>query len=297
MYILSIDVGIKNLAHCLIKIDENKCYEIVLWNTVNLCNVTKKFCNEPLKTKKKNGSYTVCNKVATLTKNNECFCKTHAKNKPFLIPGADLVNHKIPKTSVDKLRALAVKYEIDLPIHTQSVKKQINSSIKLTNEQKKNIIVENIQKFMKEKVFEPIDYDSANNINLVDLGVNMLYQYDEIFNNYNIDKVIIENQIGTVATRMKTIQGMIMQYFIMKHTQDIEFISSTNKLKLFVKEKTTYAERKQLGIIYCLNIISKNNLLTQWWDIFNAHKKKDDLADCFLQGLWYMNEHTLISNL
>ena len=26
---------------------------------------------------------------------------------------------------------------------------------------------------------------------------------------------------------------------------------------------------------------------------FNEHKKKDDLADCFLQGIYYLNYHNL----
>ena len=40
---------------------------------------------------------------------------------------------------------------------------------------------------------------------------------------------------------MKTLQGMIAQYFIMKNKTSIEFVSSTNKLKLFIgNKKTTY---------------------------------------------------------
>ena len=31
--------------------------------------------------------------------------------------------------------------------------------------------------------------------------------------------------------------------------------------------------------------------------MFNKHKKNDDLADCFLQGLWYMCECEPMVNL
>ena len=42
MIILSIDVGIKNLAYCIIKLNKSNCndknsIEIIDWNIVNLC--------------------------------------------------------------------------------------------------------------------------------------------------------------------------------------------------------------------------------------------------------------------
>ena len=38
MKILSIDVGMKNLAVCLFNIKDNLEYEIELWDVLNLCN-------------------------------------------------------------------------------------------------------------------------------------------------------------------------------------------------------------------------------------------------------------------
>jgi len=49
---------------------------------------------------------------------------------------------------------------------------------------------------------------------------------------------------------MKTIQGMLAQYFIMRGQPNIviEFVSSSNKLKDFVMEKnTTYTQHKKDG--------------------------------------------------
>ena len=59
--------------------------------------------------------------------------------------------------------------------------------------------------------------------------------------------VIIENQIGPLAIRMKTIQGMIVQYFIMSNlnVEHIEFISASNKLKdCDVKDKEKYRKER-----------------------------------------------------
>jgi len=102
---------------------------------------------------------------------------------------------------------------------------------------------------------------------------------------------------------MKSVQGMIAQYFIMKKTsQQIEFISATNKLKIDEKsnidkepkDKIKYSERKKLGIQKCLELLNTEGNLTSWTDYFNKHGKKDDLADSFLQGLWYMKKSNIL---
>ena len=98
-----------------------------------------------------------------------------------------------------------------------------------------------------------------------------------------IDVVLIENQIGPLASKMKAVQGLVVQYWLMRGAK-VECISACNKLKLFHVGKTTYAQRKKLSIHYTTLLLEQNNLHTQ----FHHHKKKDDLADTFLQGVWYL---------
>jgi len=84
---------------------------------------------------------------------------------------------------------------------------------------------------------------------------------------------------------------MIVQYFIMSNlkVQHIEFISASNKLKEFnIKEKTKYSDRKKLGIEKCLEKITNDFIFNEHINYFNNHKKKDDLSDSFLQGLWFI---------
>lgn len=156
------------------------------------------------------------------------------------------------------------------------------------------------------------NYIYAHDLDLITYGRNMMKHLDSIlFPAFSetapsapIDMMIIENQISTLASRMKTLQGMITQYFIMKHIPQIEFISASCKLKLFTDTTThtdlgaealcvdasTYADRKKSGIIVCRSLgeISRkyNSGYAKWIPVFENHKKKDDLADCFLQGLW-----------
>ena len=131
-------------------------------------------------------------------------------------------------------------------------------------------------------------------MNLVQYGRNLKKKFNEIFKDIPIDGVIVENQIGPLAMRMKTLQGMIMQHFIEKNIPLVEEVSASNKLKEFIgNKKTTYSERKKLSINFTREIISKDNLLSPWLEIFNKHKKKDDLADSFLQGRWYLKKTIL----
>jgi hypothetical protein len=91
---------------------------------------------------------------------------------------------------------------------------------------------------------------------------------------------------------------MIAQYFIMKKTsQQIEFVSAVNKLKTDsedkdkeLKEKTKYSDRKKMGIQKCLELLNNDGSYVSWMDYFKTHAKKDDLADSFLQGLWYIKK-------
>ena len=101
--------------------------------------------------------------------------------------------------------------------------------------------------------------------------------------------ILLENQISPIANRMKTIQGMIAQYFIDSGNYNIEFISAANKLKLFnINKKTSYSERKKLSIQYTQELLVKRNMENEL-DFFNKNSKKDDLADSLLQGIYYLS--------
>ena len=57
-------------------------------------------------------------------------------------------------------------------------------------------------------------------------------------------------------------------------------------------EKNTYIERKKLGIIKSIEYLNLPNF-NEWETFFKNHSKKDDLADSFLQGLWYITNKML----
>ena len=270
--ILSIDVGMKNLAVCLFNVTSNLNYKIECWKVLDLCEDTEYFCKE-INKKNKN----VCNKKARYFKNDCYYCKMHAKNKNFKMPPQELNIRKVKKLKIKELKILAKKYDIDID-----------------NTFKKEQILNTILNHIDEFYFDNISKIKTKDFNLVQYGRNLKKKFTKIFEKKTIDGVIIENQIGPLALRMKTLQGMIMQHFIERGIPLIEEISATNKLKEFLgNKKTTYTERKKASIKFTQDILNTNNFLTEWIDIFQKHKKKDDLADCFLQGRWYLKNTIL----
>ena len=272
MIILSFDVGIKNLAYCLLSVDPSEknskhFIEIIKWNIIDLS------CDQlELEAKANVKQCSKCKKAATycthsntmLPEDVKIYCKKHAE-------------------------------ETGLPIH-----------VKLLKSNSKSGQTPYIVPLSKKKV-------SCNKINIVDLGKNIKYHLDFIFAEYmdKIDAVLIENQIGNLAGRMNVLQGMISQYFIMRNITNIEFISATNKLKLFKSiinkktglseggnldnviesEKKLYKMRKDAGKMVCRSLLLFYPKLNEWITKYDKHKKNDDLADCFLQGYYYAHLH------
>ena len=181
----------------------------------------------------------------------------------------------IKKSKIDVLKHICKKYDI-----IQDVKKK---KIKKTEYQ------ELIFKELEENYLSFVHTIKTTNINMVTYGQRMKSGFENLLKDITIDRVIVENQIGPLALRMKTLQGMIMQHFIEKGCEIIEEISAANKLKDYlIKKKTKYSERKKLSIEVTKKILDEKNLLHHWIPHFIEHKKKDDLADSFLQGIWYI---------
>ena len=273
MKVLSIDIGIKNLALCVIENKNENEFEIVFWQVINLCEENINLCNYCNNTKTPNKP---CNKPAKFFKHSNYYCKLHSCKSDYKILPTEFNNFS--RLKINNLLDLVKEYNIyhEMPPN-------------------KDAILKNIKQYIDDNYLEYINKNTnANEINLIDIGISIKNNLDKI-NFDNIDKVLIENQISPIATRMKSIQGMISQYFILKNIFDIQFISSANKLKLFsISKNTSYNERKKLGIQYTKDILDKYNISDNFITTFINSKKKDDLADCFLQGYWYLITNNII---
>lgn len=303
MRVLSIDVGMKNLAYCLFERDKNvdvghsknpdcimKHMSIVAWDTVNLCEddaimyqkpnaamCSSDGCKFPAK-------FAHSNNNGNTSGNNEdesstYYCTRHANSSGYKMPLLPSIasSRILKKMTLDELKTFSGEY-----LSTVIPEKCNKSKIKLLQH-----VVGALGKEYLVAVSAKPKVISAASMDLITIGRNMHKRFDALSHiSSGIDMVIIENQLSTLATRMKTLQGMITQYFIMRGVPNIQFISATNKLKLFSDaasdDKTEYADRKKRSIEITRTLIPAAQLLK-----FEKHKKKDDLADCLLQGVWW----------
>jgi hypothetical protein len=332
---MSFDIGIKNMAYCIFEIHQGtNSYEIMDWNILNLmekdepnvfCNchaLKEKIPKKPKKEKKivklenffvdssdslvssPSPTNKLCGKIAKYKKENNYYCEKHAKQQTqYIIPKKQISSSQLRKNKIDDLIKIGQTYQCLLNDGENQEKKQT----------KKNIL-ENLENFFKIKCLEPLaetKKHNAGDTDLITIGKNMKNLLNLIREIELVNLVIIENQISPIANRMKTIQGMLAQYFIMKNSEiKIEFVSSANKLKGFSKndgekqkkeekieektEKQKYSQHKKDGVFYTNQMLEKDINLHTWKNSFNESKKKDDLADCFLQGIWYLNSRNRI---
>jgi len=270
MKILSFDVGIKNLAFCLIEKSDNNNYKIEKWDIINLCGDVPKCCYV--------NKNKCCKNKAKYFKNDLYSCKSHAKNYEYTLPSSDILPKKfsikkLNNASINLLKQFALQFNINIS----------NCSNKIE-------ILNLLNNFIEDKFWKEVNINKADNLDLISLGKEMKKQFDILFEEIP-DVILIENQISPIANRMKTLQGMIAQYFIDRNAYKIMFVSASNKLKDFQLGKTSYAERKKKSIEITNEEILKLDITqTKWREVLNSHSKSDDLADSFLQALWFTKQ-------
>lgn len=293
MKILSWDVGIINLAYCLLDV-EGENWKIEDWGVINLTN------RDTLKCSVCGKNASCCTEIEGKSKEEQYYCKKHIP-KDLVAPNFDDI-FEICDSSIkcqwgesdDGLKECVKK----------SKYKHITTGICYCTAHAKSLYKKIVDRYkvksLKKKAVGSMDIDV--------LKVELIKKLEERNDFLNVDSILIENQPSMKNPKMKAISSTLYDYFLIRGIFDkerlqskisyVKFMSPSNKLKLaddsdskkLIKVKgndaKSYKLTKSLSVKYCKDLISKYD---NWVNVFDQHKKKDDLADCFLQGLYYIS--------
>jgi hypothetical protein len=132
------------------------------------------------------------------------------------------------------------------------------------------------------------------------LYINLIKALDLRPHLLDTDNVLIEKQ-PSLNPKMRIIAGCLQTYFFIRGVVDsdvnpiktVEFFSPKNKLKCYtgpeltVPGKSRYAQTKQRGVLIAKSKLTEYREPLERLYFFENSKKKDDLADCYIQALTY----------
>ena len=283
-------------------------------------------CQTSLKPVSKKVAPKICGKCAqyyspqiSSPNTTEYYCNKHANlQTQYLHPQ----NPQLPKYSTAQLTKME-KPALQEYANQLSTQNSIHQTTNQTTNQitiptTKKSLIPYIQNLQQSIFLQPIPTAKpsvkANRANMVDLCHSLFKQLLQIESRFpQIQQVVIENQIGNIAARMMVIQGMVTMFYTSRNRNiQIEHVSSSHKLKYAAslvslpaqpqqsqqinsetpnpnKTQTKYQEHKSHAKDYCEMILLSDPKFSVFYEEFKGNKKKkDDLADCFLQGIWSM---------
>lgn len=154
-----------------------------------------------------------------------------------------------------------------------------------------------------EQNAEIIKKSMVDKLSNQELNLRMVKELDKLPFLFDCDEVLLEHQPDK-NPRMKNISFMLYSYFVIRGLVDkpdsrlkniqIRQINSDKKLSLYdgpqvaCNLKDKYSQNKFYSMTYCEYLIRNDS---KWLPFYKGFKKKDDLADCFLQGAWFLTKH------
>lgn len=280
--VLSFDVGIVNLAYCLFT-KENNNWKILDWDIIDISERDAIKCQ--------------CGAKPSFIHLEQYYCKTHCKklepNKKFEelyieLPEKSKCTFEHNGELCGRKSTYSDLKEMYCVTHAKQCYKKYESQNKLTE--------------YKQKSVKKLDFD--------DVRLKLIQKLDERKILLSANVVLIENQPSMKNPVMKSISNTIYTYFLIRGIIDkkhdsaitaVKFMSPSNKLKIVTDgeskqlvalkgtdESKAYKLTKSLGVKYSRELLAH---LPDWINKFNTYKKKDDLADAFLQGAYYYTKN------
>ncbi len=295
--VLGFDVGIKNLAYCIvekvddkfqIQSDHSKC-----WNIINLTEQDKLVCAGTA------GGITCTNPITQTSEIDGVkyyFCTKHKLFNKALLEAKPL-NFPECEDGSKCSHAASCKTKSKFMWGGNAICSKHKEMIE-RNETKARTLT-------KYKTF-------VKDFTIHDLKLALLTKldtYKDLF--LKVDVVCIENQPTFKNPTMKAISDVLYTWFMIRGLVEkdltgstiskITFFAPSSKLKIegktddineqieeAAKSGSKYKKTKELGITNCLEFIKWNQ---EYVDHLNTFKKKDDLCDAFLHGVHYIQKN------
>lgn len=255
MKLISFDVGLRNLAYCVLEGTNRSDVRIVDWNIIDVlgeqAGVGAARCSK-------------CTAAARYEHASEgtFACSKHAPKKKAAVT----------KASLNKKSPAELRGEMDR-LGLQSVATKKVDLVKL------------LYNHARQNTWKKCVASSTTG-SVMEMSPALMASLDARTSSWaGADAVCIENQ---PERRMYAVQAMLQMYFTLRGIK-CSGVSATHKLSNIVTVDDVvhnYKGRKKTGITHAYALVPAANQ-----EHFAKHPKKDDLADSFLQGLWVL-EHS-----
>ena len=250
MKLISFDVGLRNLAYCILEGTNRNDLKITGWDLIDVMAEINGL-DKPLCMK--------CKKPACWVQKTNYVCTRH-KGKSGT---ATLTKSTLSKKTKEELSSMGLPLNI-----TGSTKKEL---------------IDKLYLHFSGNVWKRC-VKSAKQGSVVDLAPAIASSLQMRANQWkNADLVVFEQQPDK---RMLCVQGMLHMWFVTQgyKCRGVSAIHKLTNMTTLQDVTKTYKGRKKTGIVHAAELVPTEQLKT----FMMNHPKKDDLADCFLQGLWVL---------
>lgn len=297
------DVGIKNLAYCMMEATNQTDYPYIIhkWEIINMTKDDEMECHMTDCEHRSEIRY-CCTYMGDIL----YFCKQHKGTYTDLFRRWETVRNTLQKVELAPDDQIAHPCTCTYTCCAEKVKwslydNQSSHAIYFCGKHKLSLL----KKWEKEILLRSFQSAKVKSIPIESLKLTLFERLDAIPDLLQVQAVCIENQPSFKNPRMKAVADSLYSWYLIRGKIDrirsqltpihkVFFVSPSNKLKIKGFEETIqeeianssnkYKTVKNLSIKYCKELLHYE---PEYIRHLESYKKQDDIADVFLFGVYY----------